>query len=289
VAHVKRVALIGMRVAVFAAAAWFLARGVRWADVAASLAHASVPLLVIVVLLNFGKIALQAARLRLLLRPAETSVAACARVLLASSALNNVTPLRGGDVARVWMLEREAGVTKRGAVLLAIVEKLLELGALGALGVISAFALDGQDWARVAAPIVVVASAIGLAIVRRRAVIGPLALSFAAWAIEIAMLLVCARALGAPMTPALAAVTLLGLNLAIALPSAPASAGPYESAMVVVLTLAGAAKADALGFALLYHAVQVVPVSIVGIVAFSSGRRARSETTSDAPRDSACT
>jgi hypothetical protein len=80
------------------------------------------------------------------------------------------------------------------------------------------------------------------------------------------MILICAAAVGLPMSAALAAVALLGVNLAIALPSAPASAGAFESALVVVLGLAGTGKSDALGFALVYHAVQVVPVTLIGLL-----------------------
>jgi uncharacterized membrane protein YbhN (UPF0104 family) len=48
-------------------------------------------------------------------------------------------------------------------------------------------------------------------------------------------------------------------------PAAPASAGPFEGATVVVLTLAGIAKGPALAFGLVYHAIQVVPVTIAGL------------------------
>jgi uncharacterized membrane protein YbhN (UPF0104 family) len=92
-----------------------------------------------------------------------------------------------------------------------------------------------------------------------------MALSVLAWVCEFVMIALCSRSLGEPIGPTLALVLLLGINLAIAVPSAPASAGPFESATVVVLTLAGFAKGPALAFALVYHAVQVVPVTIAGL------------------------
>ncbi len=96
-----------------------------------------------------------------------------------------------------------------------------------------------------------------------------LALSLLAWACEMVMVALCARSLGIPVGLALAPVVLLGINLAIAVPSAPASTGPFEGATVVVLTLAGIAKGPALAFALTYHAVQVIPVTLAGLVVAS--------------------
>jgi uncharacterized membrane protein YbhN (UPF0104 family) len=98
----------------------------------------------------------------------------------------------------------------------------------------------------------------------RRIVARAAALSAVAWGIEIVMIVVCARALRLPIGPALAAVMLLGINVALAVPSSPAGAGAFEGAVVVVLMLAGLAKSPAVAFALLYHLVQVVPVTLAG-------------------------
>jgi uncharacterized membrane protein YbhN (UPF0104 family) len=62
----------------------------------------------------------------------------------------------------------------------------------------------------------------------------------------------------------LATVVLFGINLALALPLTPAGAGPFESAAAAVLILAGVGKGPAVAFAILYHAVQVIPVTIIG-------------------------
>ncbi len=57
---------------------------------------------------------------------------------------------------------------------------------------------------------------------------------------------------------------MLAINVAMAVPSSPAGAGAFEGAVVVVLTLAGIGKSPAVAFALLYHLVQVVPVTVAG-------------------------
>jgi uncharacterized protein (TIRG00374 family) len=294
---------IGLRVAVLVAAVVFLARGVRWSDVLSTLRAANPLLIALVIALNACMMTLKAMRLRILLRPGQASTPVCFLALLTSSALNNVTPFRGGDVARLFMLERRASITKSAAVAVTVVEKVIEFCALGTLVLLGSLLVrsQAQSWALIAAPIVVTAAAFALWLLRRMArgwhasagegskvgaalgrlepgtralssrrdVVASLLLSFAAWSCEICMILVCTRAIGLSVGPVVAVTALLGVNLAIALPSAPASAGPFESAMVVVLTLAGLGKAEALAFALVYHVVQVVPVTVAGLAVLS--------------------
>ena len=100
--------------------------------------------------------------------------------------------------------------------------------------------------------------------------------SLAAWSCEIAMIILCARAIGLHVAPVLAVVVLLGINLAMAVPALPANAGTFESAAAVVLVFAKVGKPTAVAFALLYHLVQVVPVTLAGLgVLARSGFRLR--------------
>jgi hypothetical protein len=103
-----------------------------------------------------------------------------------------------------------------------------------------------------------------------------LLLSLLVWLCEATMVLLCARSMGLEVPLPLAIVVLLGINLALALPSTPASAGPFEGATVAVLMLAGFAKAPALAFAVFYHAIQVIPVTLVGVLMILLARRRQS-------------
>src|SRR5258706_11164591 len=94
---------LAIRALIVIAVAWALAHGVRWKDVVAHLRGVSLPLLVAVVALNSCMMSIKAVRLRLLLGSAQATWAGCFGALLTSSALNNLVPLRGGDVARLWM------------------------------------------------------------------------------------------------------------------------------------------------------------------------------------------
>jgi uncharacterized protein (TIRG00374 family) len=290
---------LALRALTLVAALVFLARGVHWHDLTGASRRVGILAPSLVLVLNACMLALRSIRLRILLRR-QISIAASLAVRLTSSALNNLTPFRGGDVARLWMVERASGIRKPAAAAIAVVESLTEIAVLAPIGFSASFLVAGQRWATIATPLVF-CLAIGmlvalevttghaartvacrhnsLARLRRflgrlepgfRALSEPrvlapvLMLSLLAWSCETVMIFVCARAMGIEMSFALAAVVLVGINLALVLPSTPASAGPFEGAIVGVLMLAGSAKGPAVAFALFYHAIQVVPVTVVG-------------------------
>jgi uncharacterized protein (TIRG00374 family) len=276
---------------------------VAWAEVERTLRGANIFLLGGVVAINFGMMALKAARLRLLLGKVPL-FSSCFLAKLTSSAINNVLPLRGGDMARLWMLERHARIPKSAAAAVAVVEVLFEMISLGVVALVGALAIHQQRWiVGTTLTLLGVAALLiwlvlrtgdsrprhprdpvwkrspggrlrgvleriqpGLAALRsRQAVAAIVAMSLGIWLLEVAMIVLCARAIHLPIGPALATIILLGINLAIALPSMPASAGAFEGGASLVLVLSGIDKGPAVAFALLYHAVQVVPVTITGL------------------------
>jgi glycosyltransferase 2 family protein len=292
----KRAALAALRLGVVGAALWFVVRGVAWDVVAASLQNARPALLVAVVALNAAMMVVKATRLRLLLQ-GGASFRSCLLAKLTASAVNNVLPFRGGDMARLWMLERHAGISKSAAAAIAVLEALFELLTLGGIALAGGLVSLGQRWAvgasaalGLAAAVLLVASrwidrlgarpwpflgrwaralaarvAPGVRALRDPGVVAKaILLSATAWGLEVVMIVACARALQLPIGPALAAVILLAINVALAVPSSPAGAGAFEGAVVVVLTLAGLGKSQAVAFALLYHLIQVVPVTLAG-------------------------
>jgi uncharacterized protein (TIRG00374 family) len=304
----KRFISVALRIIAVMVTGAFVVWGVKWQEVAESLHNVDGRLLALVVVANACMIAVKAVRLQFLLCPRRASFGFCFLALLTSSAINNIAPLRGGDVARLWMLSRNAGITKTAALGVTVVEKLVDLLSLAGLVVTVSSFIPAQRWATYAAPSVLAGGtgllvalwiaagrgvnaahtdrdvtegwgrlrsrahtlgerfAPGVTALRKPGVSARVvALSLLAWACELVMVVLCARSLGVPIGPALGTVVLLGINLAIALPAAPASAGPFEGATVVVLTLAGIAKGPALAFGLVYHAIQVVPVTIAGL------------------------
>jgi glycosyltransferase 2 family protein len=309
-ARFRKAALVSLRLIVMGGALAFVVHGVAWAQVRKTLQGASLALLVAVVAVNAGMMTLKAVRLQLLLTR-TASLKACFLAKLTASAINNVVPFRGGDVARLWMLERHAGIPKSAAVAVGVVEALFELFALAAISLAGALMIPAQRWAVHVTPALLGASAVliaasryvgGGSMARPPTAVVPfdlsglsgrlralasrmragttglrepgtvavvLTLSFCVWGLEIAMVVLAARAVHLALNPALAAVVLLGINLAMALPSMPAGAGTFEGGALLVLMLSGVAKETGLAFALLYHLVQVVPVTLIGMVIVS--------------------
>ncbi len=298
-ARTRRALWLAARIALVAAAFWFVLRGVNGAVVLATLRHAHLGPLVAVVALNALVMGVRAVRLRLLLQRAA-GLRACWLAKLTASAMNNVIPLRGGDMARLWMLQRHARISKTAAGAVAVVEGLFDLATLGVLALVGAARLPAQRWA-VGVALVVGPGAAALIGISRRLAARPrtsakdpgrwhrvflraaariepgvralrqpgiiprlAATSLLSWALEGCMVVICARAVHLPIGFGLAMVVLLAINVAMAVPSSPAGAGAFEGAVVVVLTLAGIGKSPAVAFALLYHLVQVVPVTLAG-------------------------
>jgi glycosyltransferase 2 family protein len=78
--------------------------------------------------------------------------------------------------------------------------------------------------------------------------------------------------LGLGLTAGLLAVVATGLSLI--LPSGPAALGVFEGAAVIALTAYGVGRADALSYALVVHAVNVLPFIAAGLVVMNVYRGA---------------
>jgi glycosyltransferase 2 family protein len=66
------------------------------------------------------------------------------------------------------------------------------------------------------------------------------------------------------VTAALCVIAFIGLG--VSLPSSPGFIGVIQAATVLALSFFGIGKADALGFSLLMHASQFVPVTLWGLL-----------------------
>jgi uncharacterized protein (TIRG00374 family) len=293
--------VVALRLGIIAGALAFLVRGMAWSQIGSTLRGARISLLAATVGLNALLMLGKSVRLRLLLNR-QASLQICFLANLTSSAINNITPLRGGDLARLWMLERHAQVTKSIAVVVALSERLFDILTLAALATVATWVAPAQRWAAVASPILLAGAIVifvlarlagsqrssapasrersgldsrfarlwvrlkpGISLLRSPGVTGAsLGLTTVAWALEAGMVVLAARSLGLEIGFPLAIVLLLGINLALVLPSIPAGAGVFEAGATLVLLMARFKKEDAVAFAVLYHAVQVIPVTLIG-------------------------
>jgi len=93
------------------------------------------------------------------------------------------------------------------------------------------------------------------------------------WAFEIAVAMLALAAFHLPHDVAHAMGVLFGVNLALAIPSPPASLGNFELGAAFALTAFGGPTEQAAAFAIGYHALQLVPSLVMGGVMLSAFRR----------------
>jgi glycosyltransferase 2 family protein len=86
------------------------------------------------------------------------------------------------------------------------------------------------------------------------------------------------KASGIDLSPLAGQLVVIGIGLAMILPSSPAALGVFEGATVVVLAAYGVNESEALSYALLLHALNILPLLIVavGVLAFRRLRSRRS-------------
>lgn len=204
------------------------------------------------------------------------------------NALNAFLPARAGDLARVELLARRAGVDRRAIAGLELVDVVVDkLGWLPAMAVVSALdrpapwivrlvpwiALLGGlaavalvvigRWSRAPRWIeplrVAVASQGARAIAARALLVGPLP-----WLVETAGIAVAAHAVGIPLSLSGSFAALTAMNIAFAIP-VPSNAGAVEVGLTGAMTALGFESGPAIAFAVAYHVGQLVPMVVVGL------------------------
>jgi len=93
-----------------------------------------------------------------------------------------------------------------------------------------------------------------------------LAWSCAADLADAAVLGLCLRAVGADLGPGPLLAVLLAINVAILVPSTPGHVGVMEAAALAALLALGVPPERALAGAVLYHGVQIVPGTALGLL-----------------------
>jgi uncharacterized membrane protein YbhN (UPF0104 family) len=279
---------IAIAIAVVAVIALYV-RGLDWPAIADSARAASIPLLVLSALGNVPLIWLKAQRLRVLV-DGKVAMPRLMQMYVASYAADNLVMSQAGIGVRVALLARE-GLTVAAAVTTQVVEKVIEgvglaiialpllasddldfklrttlricliLGAVGAVALVALARVRGKDTG--------VFKRIGdvSAVLRDpRNAARLIGITLAAWVVEYGMVAVALAATHVDVSPMGPIVVLVAVNLAALIPGLPANIGPFEMACVLALGSGDATSEAALGFALLYHAIHTIPVTIAGIL-----------------------
>ena len=218
------------------------------------------------------------------------------RILHISIFLNNVLPLRAGDLARGAMTARLPELRVGHVISSMVAERALDAVALLAAFVLAAPLLAGsgfQNQTRAALAVLAVLAVVGLVLVitvrltQRRgtqSLRGPLlsayvaswvrlasvagwriwVWSIAAWLLAFTINLTLFHALDIEVSPLMAIVVTCTTNFSMLIPASPGHIGVYHAAATLTLVAAGVSGTDAASFSLLSHLVNVLPTSIIG-------------------------
>ncbi len=290
-----RMMLVIRIVAIIAIAAglWFFARKLDAETLAAALGSAQLWPLVVAAALNFLILFGKAASWRIMFAPRYVvPVIRLWRYTIVAFAASAIAPARAGEVVRVLVLKRRDGVPKSATVAVALAEKLLD--ALSMLILVAPMPwLIPQLPSWVATAITLAAAiTIGLLVgfwlavgrvdetktglIRRliagmhvlrnmRRLLAALGVLTLVWVVDLAMVMLSLHAVGIELPIAGGLLILFTLNLAIMVPSTPAQVGALEIGALAALDVLHVAHEPALAFAIVYHALQVIPLIIVGL------------------------
>jgi uncharacterized membrane protein YbhN (UPF0104 family) len=295
----KRHLALAIRIVVIcliAAALWWFLRKVDFAELGKQMRSAKLWPLVLAASLNFLCLWGKAVCWRIMLAPHHrVGVGRLFRYTIATFAASAIAPARAGEVLRVWTLKRRDGVPVADTAAVAVAEKLLDGISMIILVAPVPFLLPGLPW-QVAGGIALCAAIalalfIGLFIavgrvgesassrtwVRRfvagmhvlrspKRVIGSLVLLILVWSADLGEVMAVFYALDIDLPVAAGLLVLFSLNLWIAIPSTPAQFGALEAGAISALQLLQVGGEKAAAFALLYHALQVLPLLAAGLI-----------------------
>lgn len=284
-------------VAIAAIAIWLfiVLRDFDWNKLWKAIEHARVWPLVIAAALNFVCLWGKAACWRVVLAPRhDVPTTKLFRYTIAAFAASVIAPARAGELIRVWVLKNRHGVPISDCAAVAVTEKLLDgLTMLMVVAPVPWIVPGLPSWvgramflcgAIALAIFIAVWFAVGrippggganwfsrfiggMHVVRspKRLVLAAAALMLT-WLADFAMINLVLYAVGIDVPIGAGLLILFTLNLTIAVPSTPGSAGALEAGVLAATRLLHIADAPAFAFALLYHLLQIVPLLVVALL-----------------------
>jgi predicted dehydrogenase/uncharacterized membrane protein YbhN (UPF0104 family) len=303
---------IGAGAALLAAAAWTF-HDVVWGELWSAVRSARLGLIVLAAAINLTAVGFQAARWLAVVRPLSraATLGQAFKAMLVGFAASTVVPARAGELARMHWFARRTGLPRPTVLASIVLDHLVNAAGLLLGLAILPFFVAVPLWIRPGAAFVlalftVVAMLVfglrpiseppappsterlpakglaaflasarqGLAATTRPRALGlSLSASLMSWALEINVTAVAMRAVGLHLPFTAAFLTLLAVNLALAVPFAPpGNIGTLEVGATLALVGFGVPKEQALAFGLVYHFLQVVPIGILGMI-FAGRRR----------------
>jgi glycosyltransferase 2 family protein len=240
---------------------------------------------------------------------ASISFRQCVAPFLGSIALNNVLPLRLGDLVRALVFPTSIGVPRTTATSSLVMERLVDLMTLliclavslaispdiaapawlketavtlaitGTIALVAIFLLSGVIAVRLANTQSKVFQALASLLksfeaMSRLPVLGALfGLSALVWAGEAGLFFSLLLGFGFSATPSTAVIIMSIATLATLVPSSPGYVGPFHLAAFAGVALLGGTNEQAASFAVLSHLGLWVPTTVAGAMAIATSPR----------------
>ncbi|MEO8700554.1 MAG: lysylphosphatidylglycerol synthase transmembrane domain-containing protein [Kofleriaceae bacterium] len=287
---------IGVRVVLIAAIGvllWFFLREIDWEELGDALYHARIWPLIPAVAIAIAMLWCHAFSLGHMLAPRHVvPTPRLFRYTIVAYAASIITPLRAGELVRVWLLKRRDQVPVADSAAAVVAQKFIDgvtmlvfvapvtwllpdlpawvgrvilIGAAIAVAVFVALYLALGYLANRVQTSWLARFIAGMHVLRSpRRLVLVVATLLAAWLADLVMVWCVLHAVGIELPLAAGLLILFTLNLTIMVPT-PANLGSLEVGVFAATRLLGVPDAQALAFALLYHACLVVPILVAGL------------------------
>ena len=279
---------------------YFTLEGIDYAELLQSLRSFNVNLLLVAALVYLSTFIVRGIRLRLILDGGAGHKVSVSAGLIAY-ALNNFIPLKGGDIYKIYFLNKHAGIRKSESTATVMIERLFDLAAVLLIFLVMIYKLnlDTETWKITnlitVFAVVAVVLVISLYFINKykhinlesylkfanpdslhtfmecwhrllahRHFMSVLILSLVVWSAEGLVFFVILDF----DSLSYAFIWMSTLALSFVIPNAPGNIGLFEWVSIFVLAGLGYSEEYALSMGLIAHAVQFVSVTLVGLTLY---------------------
>jgi glycosyltransferase 2 family protein len=290
---------------------YLFVREIEWDKLGHALRTAAIMPLLLSTVLYFACLFGKALSWKIMLEPNYTvSMPRIFRYTIAAFAASALTPARAGEALRVWALKKRDGVAIADSTAVAIAEKLLDAITLLIVCAPVSWLLPGlPEWVGYAMLVcgslvfgVLIALVLAVRHVELRersswfarliagmhVVRDPKRMALAivtlvlTWTADLIAVTLVLHAVGIEIPISGAMFILFTFNLAVAVPSTPGQIGTLQVGALAATSILGIPEEPALAFALLYQAMQLVPLLMVAFILELDLVRGRISRTRDA-------
>ncbi len=268
----RKIALTLFSIAVTTATLWIVFRQFEWNTFATQLSTMDWRWIATAVAADIASYIAQGVRWSLLLNR-QASIALTTRAVYAGLFLNEVLPMRPGEVLRGWIVARKTNLTIGPILRSMLAERIIDTAILLAAAMWTAsfvpLPFNIPKLAIIAVPLIWIAASLWFAPLRNpTAVLASSAILLG----QCAAVWCTLRACGLPLTPAAGIAITVILRIGTAIPVAPANAGTHQVSMLAALALFGITGPPAAGAALIVFATLTLPLLVLGAGSFTASK-----------------